>query len=105
MGGVFQAETPMDPQQRQLLVPGLTCALTSRLLSSAFTGPLSAIPPQQEKQSPSSEFFLENIVMTALSVFFGGTETVSTTLRYSFLILLKYPEIEGNGVGKAQSRT
>uniref|UniRef100_A0A8D2L772 Uncharacterized protein n=1 Tax=Varanus komodoensis TaxID=61221 RepID=A0A8D2L772_VARKO len=48
----------------------------------------------QEKGSPGSEFFQKNLVATALNIFFGGTETVSTTLRYALLILLKYPEVE-----------
>ncbi|KAG8143705.1 hypothetical protein E2320_000914 [Naja naja] len=49
---------------------------------------------QQEENNPDSFFSMEELVATTLNIFFGGTETVSTTLRYGFLILLKYPEVE-----------
>ncbi|KAM3829955.1 cytochrome P450 2A13-like [Vipera latastei] len=48
----------------------------------------------QEQKTPDSFFSMEELVATTLNIFFGGTETVSTTLRYGFLILLKYPEVE-----------
>nr|XP_033810901.1 cytochrome P450 2G1-like isoform X2 [Geotrypetes seraphini] len=48
---------------------------------------------EQEKQE-SSHFHMKCLAMTVLTIFFGGTETLSTTLRYGFLLLLKYPDIE-----------
>ncbi|KAJ6663766.1 hypothetical protein lerEdw1_009845 [Lerista edwardsae] len=49
---------------------------------------------QEEKGNPRSYFHTDTIVMTAHNLFFGGTETTSTTLRYALLILMKYPEVE-----------
>ncbi|XP_069500735.1 cytochrome P450 2H2-like [Ambystoma mexicanum] len=49
---------------------------------------------QQEKADPSSIFYPENLLISSLDLFFGGSESTSTTLRYGLLLLLKHPEVE-----------
>nr|XP_020642979.1 cytochrome P450 2G1-like isoform X2 [Pogona vitticeps] len=49
---------------------------------------------EKEKDNPASEFSLKNLELTVLSLFFGGTVTVSSTLRSGFLLLMKYPEVQ-----------
>ncbi|KAM7233384.1 hypothetical protein CapIbe_015520 [Capra ibex] len=48
----------------------------------------------QEKQDPLSHFFMDTLLMTTHNLLFGGTETVGTTLRHAFLLLMKYPEVQ-----------
>ncbi|XP_067329556.1 cytochrome P450 2G1-like [Anolis sagrei] len=49
---------------------------------------------EKEKDNPGSEFIMENLVANILSLILGGTETSSSTLRYGFLILIKYTEVQ-----------
>ncbi|XP_070306928.1 cytochrome P450 2F3 isoform X1 [Odocoileus virginianus] len=48
----------------------------------------------EEKQDPLSHFFMDTLLMTTHNLLFGGTETVGTTLRHAFLLLMKYPKVQ-----------
>ncbi|XP_060048328.1 cytochrome P450 2C19-like isoform X2 [Erinaceus europaeus] len=50
-------------------------------------------PWMQEKHHQQSNFTLENLAVTVADLFGAGTGTMSTTLRYALLLLLKYPEV------------
>uniref|UniRef100_A0A8C0Z8R5 Cytochrome P450 2G1-like n=1 Tax=Cyanistes caeruleus TaxID=156563 RepID=A0A8C0Z8R5_CYACU len=47
-----------------------------------------------EKDNPKSEFTMENLELTTLNLFFAGTETMSSTLRFGLLFLMRHPQVE-----------
>ncbi|XP_063793866.1 cytochrome P450 2G1-like [Pseudophryne corroboree] len=48
---------------------------------------------EKEKANPDSEFNMKNLLACTLQIFFAGVDTVNTTLIYSLLVLLKYPDV------------
>ncbi|KAK2846644.1 hypothetical protein Q5P01_009643 [Channa striata] len=48
----------------------------------------------QEKDVPTTEFHLHNLVAMVLNLFQAGTETTSSTIRYALSVLIKYPQIQ-----------
>ncbi|KAM4642698.1 cytochrome P450 2C11-like isoform 2-T2 [Discoglossus pictus] len=49
---------------------------------------------EQEKHLPGSEFHMDAAINTTFDLFSAGTETMSTTLRYGLMIILKHPDVE-----------
>ncbi|XP_077306135.1 cytochrome P450 2K1-like [Lithobates pipiens] len=64
--------------------------------TNAISGFIDAYLLKQEQESAKTEkiFDDENLVFSILDLFEAGTETTSTTLRWSMLLMMKYPEIQ-----------
>ncbi|KAL1765540.1 cytochrome P450 2C29 isoform X3 [Sigmodon hispidus] len=51
------------------------------------------IKRRQENHNQQLNYTLETLVAMVIDLLFGGTESISVTLRYTLLLLLKYPHV------------
>lgn len=49
----------------------------------------------QQKQDPQAGFSIESLSVCTLDLIEAGTETAATTLRWSLVFLMNYPEVQG----------
>nr|XP_056713327.1 cytochrome P450 2C19-like [Euleptes europaea] len=52
------------------------------------------IKMEQEKHNPQTEFIRDNLMMTGYDIFIAGTETTSTTLRFTLMVLVEHPAVQ-----------
>eukprot|EP00061_Rhincodon_typus_P012725 g38635.t1 len=50
---------------------------------------------RMEEDNPKSEFNDENLLLSTFNIFLAGTDTTSSTMRWGFLLFLKYPDVQG----------
>ncbi|KAM4641331.1 uncharacterized protein O3C94_015727 [Discoglossus pictus] len=51
------------------------------------------IKMEKEKNNPNTEYTMTNLSFSTLQIFFAGVDTISTTLTYSLLILIKHSDV------------
>ncbi|XP_075179673.1 cytochrome P450 2B1-like [Anomaloglossus baeobatrachus] len=51
------------------------------------------IKMEKENINPKTEFHMTNLLCSTMQIFFAGVETTSTTLTYSILLFMKYPDV------------
>ncbi|KAI4896634.1 hypothetical protein NFI96_029885 [Prochilodus magdalenae] len=49
---------------------------------------------EEEKHNPNTEFNYDNLLSTLWGMLSAGTETTSSTLRYSLLLMMKHPDVQ-----------
>ncbi|KAJ8280686.1 hypothetical protein GJAV_G00057760 [Gymnothorax javanicus] len=49
---------------------------------------------QEQRDKPGSEFHYDNLISSIWTLFSAGTETTTSTLRHSLLMMMKYPHIQ-----------
>lgn len=47
---------------------------------------------------PQAGFNLETLSLSSLDLLEAGTETTATTLRWALIVMLTYPEIQGQSL-------
>ncbi|XP_075393476.1 cytochrome P450 2S1 [Tenrec ecaudatus] len=96
---------PLPGSQAQLLSHVDTLAAFTVRQIQQHQGNLDASGPARDvvdsfllkmaqKQDPSTELTEKNLLMTVLYLLFAGTVTISATVGYGLLLLLKYPEVQ-----------